>query len=398
MLLPKGDLNDFWDRALHETQCLQRAALIKDQFDCQAFGETVALEVISQLCQIDDSGLKAGARVYVDGAETSQSTFSVGETPLPAESLFDWLKRRFVEQGFCTIVNYANVCSEAYTQAVAELLVPLVPQLKSLGCAYPFIEPGLFLGDYDKTPFGIHIDKAELVSVLHVHLGPGSKRMTVWPASHSEFAGKNNILHNISGHLNTGKTYLIEAGDAFFLPAGSHYHIGENQSLSLSLTIAIHNSQNNQRKAVKQMLKRHGESGENASRADLQRELQELIDHQACRRHSNRYLPRCLLSGLKSPLVLKGRIQKTAPFEISLTAAADDGQSTVYARGYKLREKASIEAHALIHDINNGQRIDVETWLNNQVDPLERVAQESLIRELLAVHAITLAPLSKAAQ
>jgi len=389
MLLAEEKINEFWKDALEQTKGLQQAALLKNRFDCQQSGERWVLDIISQLCQSEELNSSIGPRLYVEGTQSEQENLSVFDSPTKGESLKNWSASNFNNKRFCLVINLASRCSNSYSVAVAKLFHPFMPRLADLNYPFPFISADFFLGDYEHTPFGIHMDKAESISVLHIHLGPGPKIMTIWPASHPDFAGAKIIHDDIEKHLKTGKTYTIESGDAFFLPAGSHYHIGKSPSLSLGLTMNICSSTNNKRKAIKKLLKNRKKSVKPLSPQELQLELQEVIHNQEFQRLSNNYLPICFKAKIQFPKILKGMIKRTIPFKIHLRETDDLGASLIYARGHQLKSKASTTALQLIKEINNDQKIDIESWLNSHVDPREKSAQELLIRELLEVHAIT---------
>ena len=389
MLLPNHNLNEFWDDAISKTEGLKSAALLQRQFSCFAEGERIATDIISTLCQQDQSSPKPAHRVYIDGRPAHDWFFSRNNKPLADESIQDWSERCFGDQSFCIVLTKISDYSEDYTRAVAKLLSPLMPtKLEQLGCPNPFVAAGFFLGNYDKTPFGIHIDDPELKSVLHIHLGPGSKRMTVWPASHPEFSNRKIIHEGIESHLNSGKTYTIEPGDAFFLPAGGCYHIGENQSLSLALTIGINDFRNNLRKIVKESLKHSAGNTKTTSNQDPKNELQQLIDHQAYQRISNEHLPPCITPHKALPPVLRGTIKRVAPFKLQLRTTDQHDAKLIYARGHRLKQMASAASETLIKKINSDFEINIENWLNEQLTPIERTNQAALIRELHAVNAI----------
>jgi hypothetical protein len=93
----------------------------------------------------------------------------------------------------------------------------------------------LFLGDYARTPFGIHQDFHE----TFVFVLAGRKRFRTWPAGYFEES------RNITGSL-TYDEFLADAttleggpGDVLYWPA-DHWHVGEGVSeLAVSLSMAV---------------------------------------------------------------------------------------------------------------------------------------------------------------
>ncbi|MBX2847006.1 MAG: hypothetical protein KTR16_01700 [Acidiferrobacterales bacterium] len=387
MLLPKGDLAAFWREALIATDGLKKPALLKQQFDCKKFGESLVLEILSKLTRSDQFHAKVPVRLSIARDKADIHRFTLKEKPLPSESIERWSDRRFGAKQFCIVINHAGRCSERFSRAIAELFSPFLPCLEEINLKNPLLEPGIFLGNYDSTPFGIHMDNPERKSVLHIHLGPGNKLMEVWPATHPQFKGKRRVLGSIERFFGSGVAYKIEPGDAFFLPAGSLYHIGRNSGLSLSLTISISNSHVNRKKAIKKLVVKQRTMPKPASHQNLGPDLQEIIDDQCFKNMSNHFIRSCIDVHELKIRDVSGKLKIVNPFRI-YTRRIKEGHDRIYARGYQLKTNATPLTLSLIRELNSNRTVDIDklkATLNGQKE-LQRLTDTVI--ELLEVRAI----------
>jgi hypothetical protein len=91
----------------------------------------------------------------------------------------------------------------------------------------------VFLGDIDKTPFGVHIDPE---SVFHIPV-VGRKAMRVWPA---DYADRNPALKGAQSYAeHVAASTFVEAGvGGFVYWPSSMWHVAEGDG-SLSVSIAL---------------------------------------------------------------------------------------------------------------------------------------------------------------
>lgn len=173
----------------------------------------------------------AGIKLYVDGERLfEESTLEL----LPAKkdkSLVGYHKR--MEQLF---TDYCLVCDELL-QVEHESWDLLTQFLRGLfrqtGLPNRFAEVGLYLGNYRKTPFGVHVDGCGVFSFPIV----GTKRFRLWTP---EFVKKNPKLERASRYGEfKAASQLLEAGpgDMTYWPSKA-WHIAESDG-SFSATWSV---------------------------------------------------------------------------------------------------------------------------------------------------------------
>lgn len=123
--------------------------------------------------------------------------------------------------------DYCLVCDELLqvSHQYWALLVNFSQGLFSqIGLPYRFAEMGLYLGNYKKTPFGVHVDGCGVFSFPVV----GEKRFRLWT---SEFADKNpklKMTFNYSRFKKDSDLMLVKPGEMSYWPSKA-WHIAESQ-------------------------------------------------------------------------------------------------------------------------------------------------------------------------
>lgn len=132
--------------------------------------------------------------------------------------------------------DYCLVCDELLTvnQKKQHLLTDFTDELyRHVGFPNRFSEMGLYLGNYRKTPFGVHVDSCGVFSFPVA----GLKRFRLWPP---EFVKKNPALDRAFKYDKYKKnSLLLEAGpgDMTYWPS-SAWHIAESDG-SFSATWSL---------------------------------------------------------------------------------------------------------------------------------------------------------------
>jgi hypothetical protein len=102
----------------------------------------------------------------------------------------------------------------------------------------------IFIGNYDKTPLGIHQDSRGQ-NVMHFHLGPHAKTICVW--RRDEFAdlllSKGLTKDDQNSLVPYSQKYTFNTGDIFFMPEGE-WHISQQSGLSVAVTVWQYNHTN----------------------------------------------------------------------------------------------------------------------------------------------------------
>jgi hypothetical protein len=101
--------------------------------------------------------------------------------------------------------------------------------------AQPWVEIVSFVGNYDKSPFGIHQDD---VSVFHFVV-EGRKRMYLWPRDYFSSSDDVRVESDFATLRRDAVMLEAKAGDIIFWPA-NFWHVGESVGgLSSSISIAL---------------------------------------------------------------------------------------------------------------------------------------------------------------
>jgi ribosomal protein L16 Arg81 hydroxylase len=161
-----------------------------------------------------------GFKFYINGLKTSESDV-LQILPIKADkNLLGYHKR--MNKMF---TDYCLVCDELL-QANTDyqsLLIDFTNSLyKSVGFPNRFSEMGLYLGNYRKTPFGVHVDSCGVFSFPV----SGNKKFRLWTA---DYVKKNPALDRAFVYMKHKKNSLVmdlKPGDLAYWPS-SAWHIAE---------------------------------------------------------------------------------------------------------------------------------------------------------------------------
>lgn len=233
---PKPFSDAWWNEFLLETRRLSAPAVFANAIapDRIAFLRQSVLNVVATICRLRT--VQYGFRAYADSRQLDRDEMQwvYDHPPLAGESLETWTQRVFADRKFGFIINAGEKFDEAFSQDIAIAMAPL---LRQTGFPRDGIQFTLFIGNYDKTPLGIHQDiRGE--NVTHFHVGPGRKTMYVWDKEHyRQLTNEGGLKHRDFPALKPhAKKFLIEAGDLFFMPEGT-FHIGVQDELSIGITV-----------------------------------------------------------------------------------------------------------------------------------------------------------------
>ena len=122
--------------------------------------------------------------------------------------------------------DYCLVCDELLQVTVSKkyLLTNFTDELyKHIGFPNRFSEMGLYIGNYKKTPFGVHVDPCDVFSFPVV----GTKKFRIW---RPEYIKKNKSLiesHFYEKHKKNSDLLSAQPGDMAYWPS-SAWHIAES--------------------------------------------------------------------------------------------------------------------------------------------------------------------------
>jgi len=230
----------WWGDFLIETDNQTRTAVLNDcleETETALFREYV-LEILRTLARLRTN--KHGFRIYIDGVKLIGNDMAqfYDYPPAAGETLEEWSTRVFGDKKFGMIINLGEKLNVDLANEVAKKIRPLFQQV---GFPREGVNFTIFIGNYDKTPLGIHQDPAGQ-SVTHFHLGPSDKTMYTW--GKHEFPklleDKGLLITDVEELIPYATKYTFSEGDVYFMPEGE-YHIGKQDGLSIAVTIWQYN-------------------------------------------------------------------------------------------------------------------------------------------------------------
>ncbi|MCD4486013.1 hypothetical protein LQR31_16185 [Chromobacterium vaccinii] len=381
----------WWEDFLHESRQLSSPVVFKGALDdgrVAAFRQAV-LELLATRAALRERPY--GLRVYATGRLLNRDELErfYDCPPLPGESLEAWGGRAFPGMPYGIILNAGEKFHHQLSREIALILAPL---FQKVGLPRDGVQFSIFIGDYDKTPLGVHQDlRGE--NVIHFHVGPGAKTMYLWePERYRQLTEEEGLAKRDFAALKPyARTFHFEAGDLFFMPEGT-FHIGEQSELSIGITVwqYTHTNQAMAKNLHAFLLKQLDGEADDAivhdpSPPDDARALDAIL---AKRRLPEEYRGRdydqllrlayldwrhCLASnaGYRSPpfpregkasLAPGDRVQAEAPYRM-LTRDTTPGRMAVYVRGNKLEMNRHPGLIAMLDQLNQGQACAVAELL-----------------------------------
>lgn len=232
--------NKWWDDFLTTTGNLTKTAVFKncmDSTETQLLRRYV-LQILGQLAKLRTT--QYGYRVYIEGKQLDHIEMELlyNNPPFENEELEEWSTRVFGNRKFGMILNLGEKFNLQLSKNIALKTQPL---LEKVGFPREGINFSIFIGNYDKTPLGIHKDPPGQ-DVIHFHLGPGDKTMYTWGRKEYEHLTKEKKIHkqDLEKLLPHANEFFFNEGDVYFMPEGE-YHIGKQDGLSMAITFWRYN-------------------------------------------------------------------------------------------------------------------------------------------------------------
>ncbi|WP_271782542.1 hypothetical protein [Aquimarina algiphila] len=232
----------WWDDFLDKSNRMSKPAVFKD---CLTKEETLfmrksILQILQELA--NQRTTRYGYRVYVEEGKIlnrDEMSFIYDNPPNDDETLEEWWNRVFEDRNIGMIINQGERFNLELSDMIAKKLSPL---LKKTGIPTEGIIFTLFIGNYDSTPLGIHLDLPGK-NVIHFHLGPGSKTIYTWDDTEKyvKMAGESSQNNkDLETYLPLASKHDFSEGDLFCMPEDT-YHIGTQDGLSIGIACWCNN-------------------------------------------------------------------------------------------------------------------------------------------------------------
>ncbi|WP_271782543.1 hypothetical protein [Aquimarina algiphila] len=226
----------WWDDFLTVSKNMSKPSIFKDCLTKEEtfFMRKCILEIFQDLAELRTT--RHGYRVYNDKAEefdAQKMGYLYDNPPKNNETLEEWWYRIFGEQNIGILVYQGERFNLKLSKLIAEKIEPL---LIKTGIPVEGISFTLFIGNYESTPLGIHIDDPGK-NVMHFHLGPGSKTIYTWEdaKTYKEMAGENSQNNkDYKKYLPYATKSTFSEGDFFTMPEDT-FHIGTQEGLSIGI-------------------------------------------------------------------------------------------------------------------------------------------------------------------
>jgi len=405
----------WWDGFLETTQQMSTPCVFKN---CITESETTQmrryiLDILADFSR--QRSIKYGMRLWVDGKQADDLSSFYDCPPLDGEDIPAWTKRAFGEKKFGIILNRGEKFSKELSRLLAYRLQPLLEKIGMPTEGFLFT---IFIGNYDNTPLGIHKDLPGK-SVMHFHLGPGSKDMYTWNDADYESRAGATVQGNqdIAPHLPYATRHHFEEGDIYFMPE-NRYHVGTQEGLSIGIACWCNNRsnfqfaeqllffmRNNFLKDSTLMLKADRNDLENLSGLDKTLALFDIPEHLDNLRfkdllsvlykdlryalYSNAgYRNAPLPNEDKVTLDIDSVIQLEAPYKLLYYIPAESDKLVLFSRGTRLEMKNLPEIRGMIDLINKGEQISVREILQGFSDAFPRESIYYLLKQIYKYNGI----------
>jgi hypothetical protein len=371
----------WWVAFLERTRRLTSPTVVNNCFDAdkREFFEQSVMQVLRELCRLRTN--EYGLRIYINGEQLPRKRLDhfYDNPPAPDESLAAWVSRVFPEQEFGIIINTGEKFVHELSQEIARMLAPL---FASLGFPREGVNYTIFIGNYDKTPLGIHQDKRG-ENVMHFHLGPARKTMFLWDETTYRDLLKTYPRSDVASFKPHAVEYTFGPGDVFFMPEGT-FHIGEQEGFSMGLTVWQYNHSDayllknlhariGQRIATTSEVVIASDQSNPESTAGLAQALQahdvdsafgdksyaqllrEAYRDSRYALHSNGGYRGAPFFIAETPDMHESSVVRiVAPYRILVRVAEEENQLHVYVRGHRIEMRNFSCIHALVEKINEG--------------------------------------------
>ena len=314
-----------------------------------------------------------GMKIYIDSELRNDYILKlVKHPPKVGESLEEWSHQIFGDQKFGMILIGLEQYSNAFAIKAASMVSPL---LKTAGMPVHGLSFLFFMGNYGFTPFGIHKEATGEDGILF-HLGPENKQFYTWDDPKFNSLDHNTqVFHNVSEMISEGEEYILEPGDAMFIP---HYvyHIGNTSEFSSSVVLDYINPPKDQfendliQATAEQGLKNHVDYEKPIEMEATPALWNQLIDIQSVQRKMELVLSRNILKLRSNGGLARKSIRNHATMPSDMNAnfkgipifpllyeVQTDDSVLIFARGHQMVIKNHPNLIELINRLNDGATI-----------------------------------------
>ncbi len=226
-----------WNEILKDTSNFTKPKVIKGAIDKATLADlkTYIHEIMSSANEDYDGVMRSSIGSKLARNPNNQLIYS--NPPRKDEALESWVERVFNGE---KLGIFINACQNLHQDLKSKFSSILGPLTELIGMPVHAFDLALFMGNYGFTPFGFHKDPIGHC-VIHFHLGPGEKKMYLFPEGTTESDLKNLIEDQEEWRRAYDKLiplateYIISTGDLFFMPENV-FHVGNTTDFSIGIT------------------------------------------------------------------------------------------------------------------------------------------------------------------
>ena len=194
-------------------------------------------EVFSWLLRYCDHCRKTktnkGLKLFIDG-QLQDIEELLELLPTKKDRSFEDYHQRMSEmfEDYCLVCDELMQTNPDKQNRLGDFLEGLYHEV---GMPNRFTEMGLYLGNYRKTPFGVHVDACGVFSFPVV----GTKKFRLWEESEIKKHPKLERAHEYKKYLKSSQLLRAEKGDMAYWPSHS-WHIAESDgTFSVTWSLGI---------------------------------------------------------------------------------------------------------------------------------------------------------------
>lgn len=208
-------------------------------FDCEhQYTDEMVKECIDTLASMSGMAIEKNCRISINNLALDPflaKKIMITASKSPNLNSINW-KEIVGSDNFFIFINYAALYSSSMKQETSRLLGDFCKYFEPDGVS---LEHHIIIGQYQETPFGVHIDDPT-DRVFHFNIGNCEKSMLLWDRKVYLQKYQSESARPISSvDKSDAKEYIIPKGSCFFLPA-DYYHVAcSNSGVSVVVAVAF---------------------------------------------------------------------------------------------------------------------------------------------------------------
>ncbi|MEQ8910228.1 MAG: hypothetical protein RIC95_13605 [Vicingaceae bacterium] len=342
----KAKKDTFWREFLGQTEDFKKPFLLKNQLQADFDYNAVFKKFFYKYSTDTSFRANVKIRAYIENVQDESAIEEIqNNPPEESQSIHEWGEALFKGKPWCIILDKVSGMIDDIVIPISQWIQPLV---NSFPAGEVKVDISPYIGRYGFTPFGAHID-VDGIKVIHLQMGPNAKEMTLWEADRFKQLNQSDeaVCFDYLPYLFQGKTYYIEAGDIFHLPASTYYHVGNASHFSFGITVGI--KKESSKTILSKALKEFEKDPTDQDKSDL-------VESYRFKCKSNLgFMKKPMLKNATTAELMGKKVTLNLPFKIIIREK--NNYHLLYVRGRVLKMESKNEVLKLIQKLNQNQTI-----------------------------------------